>query len=1090
MVSKYILLGVSLQVFIGTSILLAHDGLSQTKSLNDIYITIKLQDVRLAEALEMIGDKTNFSFTFNGETLDKDRRISVRAENNSLASLLKDVSKYAAVKFKRVNGNIYVSRKTLFESGVSEIIKDTYLLEKEISGKISDERGEGLPGANVVVKGTNIGVVTDADGLYRISVPDDAKVLVLSYVGYVTEEVAIAGRSVVDFSLTPDISSLAEIIVTGYSEKDKRKLTSSVATVSGEQIEQVPMSTFDNILQGTAPGLLVQSGNGQPGSSASVTIRGTKSINSSSQPLYILDGIAITSDDFSAINPNDIASVSVLKDAAATQIYGSRGATGVIVITTKSGEKGKTKFEYHAQAGISLAPEYTDELRPLTSAELIDLEQELGLGGTVGLPQEALDSLKNINTDWLDVLTRDAFMQSHELNISGGNENTKFFISGSYFSQEGTSIRSKLDRYSVRTKIDYQKNNISFGTNFYASYSRTNDVESEGSSSRSNPFYGGLRLWPYNHAIDPRTGDFALPLDIGASTTWNALERIRTNDEKRSIAKAIIGVTGKYDLPFLEGLSVSTLLNMDFRQRERIDYIDPNSFRGPRSPGGQGELSQFFGRRVRFTVTNAINYNFNIGDDHQFNTSLYQEFLYATLRETDLTVFGLDRIKTIAGATQGTPDNGFIPEFDGGTAENSLSSYFATVDYSFKDRYNVTLGVRRDGSSRFGERNRYGTFYSIGTGWIISDENFMVSQDFVNYLKLRASYGTVGNQSIPNNAVRSIFSPTTYNGQAGLFSGLSNPDLKWEETEKFNLGLDFTLLDGFLTASLDVYNEKTNGLFLDVPITQTSGFSEQLRNVGSLRNRGIELFVSTRNIHTDNFEWETSLNIAHNKTVVLKLFNGESFTTSRFLVEEGKEFGLFYMPKRAGVNPANGRFLWYDKNGGLTETYDFTDAVDHGPSAPRVHGGFTNTLTYKGFRLRVLLTYALGHEIYNVSRVTFDNPVRVTRGSVSNNALRFWRQPGDITDIPDPFKVTSFERDSGLLEDASYMKVRNVVLSYNLPSSLVSRLKIGGLRVFLQGQNIYTFTSFTGLDPENSSTAFSSDYPSLSSYTLGVDVNF
>lgn len=1079
--------GIFIQVFF-LNVLMASMGSAQGyKSLSEVYIELDTKDLSIKGLFSEIESHTSFEFNYDDKSIDKRAKVKLSATRQSVEDLLVSAGRSASLHFRRINNNISVQRansKTVHYPIVEDIA------DVLINGKITDENGEGLPGASIIIKSTNQGTTTDIDGRFSIEVPEDG-VLLISFVGYTAQEVEVSNRSVIDVQLQPDVSTLTEVIVTGYGEKDTRKITSSIATVNSDRIERVPMATFDNILQGSAPGLLVQSGTGQPGRASSVNIRGVKSINGSSTPLYILDGIAITSGDFAAINPNDIASVSVLKDAAATQIFGSRGATGVIVITTKSGVKGKTQIEYHTYYGVSPAPQYNNGLKPVTSAELIDLQHELGIGATVGLPQETLDSLKTINTNWLDVLTRDAQIRSHELVLKGGGETTRFYVSGSYFSQEGTSIRSKLDRYSLRTKIDYDKDALSFGTNFYASYAISQDSESEGSFGRSNPFYSSLRANPYDHAIDPRTGEYALPLDLGASSTANVLERIMTNDEDRAIGKAILGIYGQYKLPFLEGLSVRSQWSADYSQRDNEDWVDPNSFRGPLSNGGQGQLFQSFERRIRFTGTNSISYQFEIGGDHRISTSLFQEFVYFSRKESELTVFGLDRIRTIAGATQGTADNGFIPEFDGETFESALSSYFGTVDYSFKDRYNLTAGLRRDGSSRFSEANRHGIFYSVGAGWIASDEQFLSSLGFINYLKLRASYGTVGNQDISGNAARAIYQPTTYNGAVGYFSGLSNPDLKWEETKKLNLGLDMTLGNGFLSMTLDVYDERTEDLFLEVPISNTTGFDDQLRNVGTLRNRGIELGVNTKNLNIGGFKWETDFNVAHNKTVVLEIFNGESFKTNDdFLIEEGKEYGLFNLVKRAGVNPANGRFLWYDIDGELTEVYDEDNAVDLGSSIPDFFGGINNTFTYKGFSLSVFLTFAQGHYKYNTPRTSLDNPTKVSRGSVSNNALKFWRKPGDITDLPDPNKVSTFEGDSGWLEDASYVRLRNVTLAYNFPSEWVSKIFVNDLRLYVQGQNIYTWTSFTGLDPENSSSTYVADYPSLSTYTVGLDVKF
>ena len=959
-----------------------------------------------------------------------------------------------------------------------------------VTGVVSDNSGP-LPDVSVVVKGTADGTTTDFDGNFSINT-NLGKILVISYLGYQKVEVT-ATNEPLNILLVEYNSSLDEIVVVGYRKKEKKKLTSAVSTIDNAQIENLPVSTFDNILQGLAPGINVQSGTGQPGRAASILIRGFHSLSLTKQPLFIIDGQAISQDTFATINPNDIESVSVLKDAAATQIYGSRGSNGVMVITTKSGKQGKTQIEYKTYTGISIAPKYNDALQPLTSSQLINLSQEIGSGGVVnvGATEAQIEELRTINEDWLDVLTRNGETNSHELSLSGGNENIKYYLSGAYFSQEGIALRSKLDRYSLRSKVDYSTGRFNIAANIYLAYTDSQDSESEGSFSRSNPFYASIRTPSYDRAIDPITGEYALPLDLSASSTLNNLERTNTNDEDRFQKKVIVGLHGHYEFGFLENLSFDTKLNMDYSEINNRTYTAPNSVAGGRSQGGQGSLNHFFSDRSIFTITNSLIYKFNVTEDHQFDVRLYQEYIASEGNSVSVTAYGLNPlIETIAGATEGTEDNGFIPNFSGGKSTSALTSYFATLDYSFLDKYYFTAGVRRDGSSRFGSDFQFGNFYSAGLGWIISEENFLSSVETINYLKFRASYGTVGNESISTTAAFSVFSTREYNGTSGIVAGIFNRDLKWEQTAKANIGIDLRMLNNRLSFNLDVYSEKTTDLLQNVPISRTSGFSSQFRNIGSLKNEGVELSISSTNIDTENFKWKSTFNIATNETTVLKLNKGESFRTDRFLVEEGGSFPVFNLVKRAGVNPANGRFLWYDLDGNLTETYDLNNRVNVGRATAKYTGGFLNTFTSGRFELRALFSFSQGKKIYNVARTSLDNPSKISRGSVSTNALRFWRQPGDITDIPDYRQISDYPADSGWLEDASFVKLRTISLSYSLPNNILDNLNISDLKLSLQGQNLFTWTQFSGLDPENSDSDYVADYPSLTTYTLGVNIKF
>lgn len=964
-----------------------------------------------------------------------------------------------------------------------------YGQQLEISGTVSDET-ETLIGATVIVKGTSLGTTTDFEGKYYINA-EVGDTLSFSYVGLASQDKVVqSGQSIIDVILNTDLV-LDEIVVVGYTEKGKKKLTSAVSTLGSEDISNAPVSTFDNVLQGAAAGLNVQSGSGQPGDAAKLTLRGLKSFALSTEPLYILDGQQINADIFVSINPNDIESVSVLKDAAATQIYGSRGSNGVIVITTKSGQYGKARIQYNSYYGYSPKPTYNKGLEPLSSGQLIDLSQEIGIGGiiNVGASEEKIAELRSYSEDWLDVVTRNGRTMNQELSLSGGTDYTNYYISGGYFKQEGIALRSGVDRYSLRSKIEHGNETYRVGANLYLSYSDIQDSESEGDYSRNNPFYSSIRTPAYDRAIDPVTGGYAAPLDPTQSSVLNNLERIETNDEDRDRGFASIGLTGLYNFKFLEGLDYRINLNAIQSTKNYRTYLEPNSVAGKREPGGQGSLYQLFGNRFRYTITNSLGYKFRVQDLHEFNVRLYQEFLSDKTAESHLEGYGLNQVTTIAGITQGSPTNGFIPVIGGFTDKSTLASLFTSIDYSYLSKYNVSFGLRRDGSSRFGANYRFGTFYSIGVGWTVSEENFFRKSDAVSYLKLRMSYGNVGNDNVSSTAAIPAYASASYNGINGIYEGLANPDLKWEETAKANLGIDLSLLKDRLIFNIDLYSERTKDLFQNVPISQTSGFTSQLRNVGSLKNEGIELAITGVIMERRNFQWEATFNTAYNKTTILKLNNGESFYNGDFLIEEGSEYPVFNLVKRAGVNPVNGRTLWYDLDGNLTENYDLKNRVNVGRATPRYTGGLHNTFTYKGFQLRALFSFSEGSVIFNTARSSLDNPTKISRGSVSTNALRFWRVPGDFTDIPDPRQISNYFDDSGWLENNSFLRLRNLALSYSIPSNQISRYSLSGLRFFVQGQNLITWSTFTGLDPENSDYYYVQDYPSLTTYTFGLQVN-
>lgn len=1075
--SKYAIWGMFLQTILFS--LVSAKEVDGQNSIEKVFLNVELKGLNIKEAFGEIEKKTDFKFSYKENALSNKKISDATSGKASLANILRNIGKEGHLKFKRINEIIHVSKSS---NGAVQITEYDNQEDIDISGTITDEKGETLVGVSVLVKGTTKGTITDVNGTYSLIVPENST-LVFSYIGYRTEELLIGNRSIINIILEEDATTLSEIVVVGYTEKDARKLTSSIATISGEKLEKIPMATFDNILQGNAVGVLIESGTGQPGRAASVSIRGTKSFSAGGAPLYILDGAVISAGDFAGINPNDIGSVSILKDAAATGIYGSRGAAGVIVITSRKGVKGKTKLGYSTYFGFSPKPEYNDGLRPLTSEENINLQHEFGSGSTIGFSQREIDSLKQINTDWLGATTRNGKTESHEVSLSGGNENTTFYLSTAYFSQEGIALRSDLDRYSVKLNLEHEINNFKIRSNIYLAHTDARDSQSEGSFSRSNSFYGSIRTAPYNEIVDPVTGEYVLGLE-----GRNIVERTNNTIEDEDSDQAILSMRGEYQVPFVEGLKLVSNWSLNYSQENNFDLVDPQSFRGQSRQGGQGLVSHFFRRRTRITGTNSIQYSFDIAKEHFFDVAVYQEYFEDKARTTSLEAFGLDKINNLAGATQGTADNGFIPNFDGSFGQNTISSLFGTIDYSYENKYNVTAGVRRDGSNRFGVNNRFGTFFSAGLGWTFSEENFILDLGILNYGKLRASYGTVGNESISNTAAQAIFFTSSYAGVNGIASALSNPDLKWEQTQKFNLGIDLTLMDNFLSLNVDWYNETTVDLLLETPLSETTGFGGQLRNTGSLRNRGIEINVNTNNVNKNDFKWTTGFNIARNRTTVTKLPNGE-FVDGNRLVKEGVEFPIHFRVERAGVNPANGRFLWRTLNGELTETFDLNDRVADKSATPRFFGGLTNTLTYKGLTLSMLFTFSQGKYIMNIARTSLDNPTKTNNGSASSNSLRLWRQPGDITDIPSARQGEFFD-DAGFLEDASYIRLRNVRLSYSLPSTITDKLHMSGFNVYLQGQNVLTLTNYSGLDPENSGIEERAEYPALSTYTVGFDVKF
>ena len=968
--------------------------------------------------------------------------------------------------------------------------------DRVISGKVtSADDGLPLPSLTVALKGTTIGRVTDADGNYRIPVPADAGTitLIFRFLGYTTQEIEVRNQTVINVIMQPEAIALEAVVVTGYNEYDPTKYTGSAVQLDAEKIENIPLASFDQILQGQSSGLLVQSGSGQPGAAAAVTIRGVNSISSGTTPLYVVDGVPVSATQFASMNPNDFANVSVLKDASATSLYGSRGANGVIVITTKKGKAGQTQFTYNFQLGYTQELSRDDFLPVMNGAQKVDFELLTGGGGLDALTETELNDLRAIDTDWASVLFRSAKLESHEITASGGNDKTTFYVSANIFSQEGQVITTGLDRYSLRANVLNQSGDFNFGLNLGLTYS-TQSFTREGDAFIGSPLNAIYWANPYETPFDGE-GNYSVIRTGQPNPLQEILENTRNREDVRLVANVDLG----YKLPF-DGFSINTTWGIDFRDRQTQTFIDPQTNPGQQSTGGQGSLTNTSQRRASFVGTTSVNYEKQFGSNHTLKAGLYQEIVYSQTEGTNFTGFGIvGRLENEASITGGTANNGFIPTVGGNNVENSLASFFALADYGFRDTYFLTAAVRRDGSSRFGPDNRFATFWSVGSSWLLTNESWF-TPSFVNSMKLRASFGTTGNQEIGDFgfiAQVNTFTGNPYDGFPGKTLGnVPNPDLKWETKQSFNIGLDYAILNNRVTGSIDYYVDDTKDLLMNQQLSRTTGFTSQVRNVGQVRNSGIELSLSSTNLRTANFTWETSVNFTYNDNEVIRLADGQDITTATTITREGEPLNSNFLVPYVGVDPANGDALYLDINGNITNVYNPADRRVFRPRNAPYFGGFTNTFKYKDFSLTAFFTWVAGNDVYNNERVNIENPTFFVDGMAAA-LLNAWQTPGQVTDVPriqtinglttNPFQSNT----SRYIEDGSYLRLRNVVLSYNLPVSFLSKLNLSNARVYVQGQNLWTSTKFTGADPEvNNGLFLGAVYPALRTYTIGLNVGF
>lgn len=968
---------------------------------------------------------------------------------------------------------------------------------RTITGKVTDEKGSGLANASIVVKGTNIGTTTAGDGSFSLSVPSNATTLVVSYIGLGDKEINLTSSNTYNVSLSPGAKGkLDEVVVVAYGTQQRRKVTGSVSKVAGSEIEDIPMPSVDQMLQGKVAGLQSVAPSGQPGSFQEIRIRGIGSITASSSPLFVIDGIPVNTGDFSnatnssnllaGLNPNDIESISVLKDAASASIYGSRAANGVILITTKKGTAGKTKIRVDGEFGKNDIAYFPDLAKPLTSDEFKQLTTEgiLHVGGTQADVDDILGQLNydpNVHTDWLDLVKRKGQQQQINLSASGGDAKTQFFLSGGYFKQLSEIIGSGFKRYNVNTSVRHQMNNrLSFGANLNLS-SFHQEGESESSNFR-NPVIAGLALLPW---ISPYNADGTVNYDPTVYTQIFNPIAIRQYDRLNNQTSKLLGsVSGEYKI--LDNLKITSRYGIDYSNIEEYAYYNP--FFGDFSsndPATTGYFFNSYNRLFNWVWTNLADYGFRT---YKNKIDAHITAGYEAQKSMRLTQQGQGNGFPLTTAiTYPSPVTPATPLYAG--SDYSFVSLLSKADVSFLNRYTLTGSLRRDGSSRFGSNNRYGTFWSVGAAWSIDQESFMQSIEAISLLKLRASYGVNGSAGIGNYDWRSIYSFTgTYNGLPASFpknntntvlnnnDNVGNPDLTWEQNKPLDIGLEVGLLKNRINIEADWYKRKTDQLLLDEPLSLTSGFSSRKNNLGAMENKGFELTVNATPVKAKDFTWSVSLNASWNKNKVTRLREGQTeIRTLPYIVRVGEDVQSIFTRLWAGADPQTGDPLWYKDDSKKETTSDFSQAqrVIIGSASPKGFGGFSTTLTYKFISLDAQLNYQYGNLLYDQWGFIFTGDGAFATLNHNRKQLQRWQKPGDVTDVPryDFFNSTvSNAASSRYFYKGDYIRLRNLALRFDLPSSVTKKLQLSQLSIYVRGTNLWTktFDKNITMDPEQS----------------------
>lgn len=953
----------------------------------------------------------------------------------------------------------------------------------KVSGVITSAE-DGLPiiGAAVIV-GPGVGVSADFDGNYSIEVAPGTE-LTFTSIGFIDAKVTVPQGETFVYDVVLQVESmvLEDAVVIAYGVRKKGTIAGSVSTVKSDKLESVPTAAFDQALQGQVAGLTVLANSGEPSASASITIRGTNSINSGTAPLYILDGVAISASDFNTINPADIESMSVLKDASSTSIYGARAANGVIVITTKRGrDMERPNITYRTQMGVSQLAHGNWDL--MNTAERIQYEKEIGF--TEG---KNYDLLSKINVNWLDVVYNEAaLLQNHELAVSGANETTNYYISGGYHNQEGIALGSNFERYSLRFNFDHRMSKwLKMGANTMYNYQNIEQAD-EGAYSLLTPISAARFMLPYWNPY--RVDGTMASINDGSwkGQGQNPIEWLENNPLTYKKYKTISTLYA--EVKPMSNLTLKSQFGLDFSHVTGLSLSYPSY-----APNlGDGYASRNSSDAVNLSITNTANYQFDLEDEHFFTILLgqegikyhYENFGVATRGQTN------DKLTDVGTGTRATSWNSTA------ASDYSYLSFFGRGEYNFQDRIYADFSVRADGSSRFGKSGRWATFWSSGVMWNLRNEAFAQEyRDWLTTAQVAVSTGTSGNSSIPNyEHLALVGGGPDYVGDAGVAPiQPGNPDLGWEKLWTTNLALHL----GFwsrLNVDLELYNKLTTNMLMQVPqsYATSGGFGYKWSNVGGMVNRGAELNISGSIIETNDFIWSANANISYNYNKITELYNGvteyELANTNTKLVV-GHSIGEFYINRYAGVNPANGDALWYTKDGKLTNQLKDEDKVLIGKSyfAPW-QGGFGTSLSWKGLSLSAQFSYVLDRWMINNDRYFDESNGRFASYNQSSRLLDRWKEPGDITDIPRHGVYTEF--DSRLLENASFLRLKNLMLSYSMPRELLKKSGfIQGVRLYVQGQNLWTLTGFSGLDPESSSNVYQAQYPMSKQYTFGLDITF
>lgn len=1053
----------------------------------------------------------NFAYP---EKIDDSQLISISLEGTSLEEVIQQLAKQTGLKIQVVGNTVILKNNKPVSTEEQEV------LIKKIKGAVYDKNKEPILGATVSVVGTTIGAITDVNGEFMLEVPNQGE-LKVSFIGFHDQIIVIGNQTSIEIYLKENSKELEEVVVIGYGESKRGDLSSSIATVKLDDVETNLSPSPNEMLQGQVAGVNIQ-GNGAPGSASRVSIRGVSSINGANEPLYVVDGVPLSSnsastltvgdyrqDPLSMINPNDIESIEVLKDAAASAIYGSRATNGVILITTKKGSEGKIKVNFSTKTGFQSLPTTIDML---DSDSYISLQREASNNYNNDMGYKPGDNgyvdvnnvLGNVpdhpqTLDWLGMVTnQNALITDNNLSLSGGGENHLFYISTNYFNQDGLLPGTNLERFSLRANIEMDLNRwLKVGALMNISQS-TGYAQANG-----NVGTGVLR-----RAIEQRPYDSPYLEDGSFAIGGQHILRhngIQVLENEETVNKNVMNLMTFFaEAQLAEGLKFRSTVNSETRNVNSFNHQTmkhPYAFGvGKRTERTDNINSLLFENFMTYNKEVFSKLNMSLMGGHSFNS--YQNKYVQGYGEN----FPSDDFKNLGSATHTTSTAAI--------SYNYLNSFISRANFNYDDRYLFNANVRYDGSSKFAEGNRYGFFPSASVGWVPTNENFFPEVEAISSMKIRSSYGLTGNQAGIGNFsyIPTAVGGYNYNGGTGMMvTNIGNPDLKWETATQFNIGTDLMMFNGRLKVTYDFFIKDTHDLLFDRPTLATSGFTTQTVNIGSMRNRGHEINISTLNIEKKDFSWTSDFNISKIKNEVTQLVDNSPYRYGSWnVLKVGESIGSFYTVKTdgiyqtvdeipeklyaQGVRPGDFRYLDVNGDGIINDE----DRQVTGSALPDFYGGLTNTFKYKNFSLSILATFSVGNDVVADWRRDSDHMGAMDYNQLRSSYENRWTGPGTSNDVPRATKGGQNHLFSDYyIEDGSYLRIQNVTFAYNLPNHIATKVGLGSAQISVSGQNLYTFTKYSGFSPDASSSLDAKSYgvdflqiPNPRSIIFGLNLQF